>query len=66
MDAAKKKVRNDFEKEFLKNNSVFRKTMKNVRKHRDLKFVTTEKRKAIWCQNQIIIAQSFSQKTFLQ
>ena len=66
MDTAKKKVRNDFEKEFLKNNSVFRKTMKNVRKHRDLKFVTTEKRKAIWCQNQIIIAQSFSQKTFLQ
>ena len=40
--------------------------MKNVRKHRDIKFVTTEKRKAIWCQNQIIIAQSFSQKTFLQ
>ena len=66
MDTAKKKVRNDFEKEFLKSNSVFRKTMKNVRKHRDLKFVTTEKRKAIWCQNQIIIAQSFSQKTFLQ
>ena len=66
MDTAKKKVRNDFEKEFLKNKSVFRKTMKNVRKHRDLKFVTTEKRKAIWCQNQIIIAQSFSQKTFLQ
>ena len=66
MDTAKKKARNDFEKEFLKNNSVFWKTMKNVRKHRDIKFVTTEKRKAIWCQNQIIIAQSFSQKTFLQ
>ena len=28
MDTTKKKVRNDFEKEFLKNNSVFRKTMK--------------------------------------
>ena len=64
LQSLEKKAKNDFEKEFFKlmNNSVFGKAMENLRKHKDIKLLTTEKRRNYLVSEPIIITQNFSLK----
>ena len=57
----RKHSRNDFKKDFFKlmNNSVFGKTMENVRWHRDIKLVTTDKRR-----NQLVSEPDYHTKNW--
>ena len=57
----RKIVKNDFEKDFFKfmNNEVFGKTLENMRKHRDIKLVTTEKRR-----NHLVSEPNYHTTTF--
>ena len=57
----KKKAKNVFEKDFFKlmNNAVFGKTMQNMRKRRDIKLVTTERRR-----NYLVLEPNFHTTNF--
>ena len=60
----RKQAKNGFEKDFfmLMNNSVFGKTMENVRKHRDIKLVRTDNRR-----NQLVSEPNYhTTKWFLE
>ena len=64
----RKKVKSDFEKDFLKlmNNAVFGETLENVRKHRDIKLITTKRRRNYLVSQPNYHTQSFSQKIYQQ
>ena len=66
----RKKTRNHFEREFfnLINNVEFGKPLKNLRNHRNIKLVTTDKKKKEkrWCQSLTTIKQNAFQKNFYQ
>ena len=53
-----KKLKNGFKKMILINNTVFGETMESVRKHKDIKFITTKK-------NYLVSELSYHTKRFL-
>ena len=63
----RKEAKNEFEKDFFKlmNNSVFGKTMENLRKHRDIKLATIdEKRSKLISEPNYHTTKRFSENLF--
>ena len=62
----RKEAKDDFERDFFKlmNNSVFGKTIENVRNHRDIKLVTLIDKERNVHQNLVIIQLNTFQKRF--
>ena len=63
----RKKAKADFEKYFSKlmNNAIFGKTMKNVRIHRNIKLVTTERKRNYLASEPNYNTKKFSAENFL-
>ena len=63
----RKKTKNNFEKDFFKlmNDAVFGKTVKHVRKYRDIKLVTTERRKIYLVSEPNYLAAKFFAENLL-
>ena len=59
----RKKGKINFEKKLM-NNAAFVKTMENLRKIGILNLSQQKEEETIWCQNQIMIVQSFLQNIF--
>ena len=62
----RQQAKNNFEKDFFKlmSNAVFRKTMENVRKHRNIKLIITERRRIYLGSEPYYHTKKFSQKIY--